>query len=311
MTVLIVQGDVKMKDNSVLVFSYGNMRIRVSLKGFWSYGNAKGSPLHSHANFEFHIPLLGEARFETEQKQYVLRENDAVLVFPYAFHRFSNQEKECAVLSFSFSVELTKKENSYDYYSILHEQINSGKDVIIIEQTYVMADYLKKIMANVYSRKIFAREETKALFMLLFTQLLSHFSEMEGGEGDDDNETSELDTRVYMIEEYFNEYYAQDISLKKLSELLFLSEKQTERIIKKYFGLGFKQYLCKTRLKIAQNLLKDSKMEVKQVAEAVGYQSYNGFYLAFKKSVGCTPVEYREAYIKNGTAQEDENKTAL
>lgn len=300
-----------MEIDSILIFNYGNMKIRISLKGFWSYGNSKGSPLHSHANFEFHIPLLGEATFETEEKQYVLKENDAVLVFPYAFHRFCEQEKEGAVLSFSFSVERLKKNTGYDYFSLLEAQTDGTKDILVIENALVMAEYLKKIMSNVYSKNVFAQEETKALFILLFTQLLSHFSVMDSEGGMDDAGTSEYDTRVYMIEDYFNEYYDRNISLKKLSELLFLSEKQTERIIRKNFGMGFKQYLCKTRIKIAQNLLRDTEKEVKQISEEVGYQSYNGFYLAFKKNVGCTPVEYREICIKRDTNENTQKETAL
>ena len=290
-----------MENDSILSFNYGNIKIRVSLKGFWSYGNSKGSPLHSHANFEFHIPLLGEATFETEKKQYILRENDAVLVFPYAFHRFCEQEKEGAVLSFSFSAERLKKDNGYDYFSLLEAQTDGTKDILVIEQALVMAEHLKKIMSNVYSKNVFAQEETKALFILLFTQLLSRFCVMDNKEGIDDAGASEYDTRVYMIEDYFNEYYDRNISLKKLSELLFLSEKQTERIINKYFGMGFKQFLCKTRIKIAQNLLRDTDKEVKQISEEVGYQSYNGFYTAFKRETGFTPLDYRKKHQKESS----------
>jgi two-component system response regulator YesN len=49
------------------------------------------------------------------------------------------------------------------------------------------------------------------------------------------------------------------------------------------------------RMKSAKELLSDSDIEIRSVAEKVGYQSYNGFYLAFKRAVGMTPEEYRDA----------------
>jgi len=100
------------------------------------------------------------------------------------------------------------------------------------------------------------------------------------------------------IQEYFNEYYMESITLGELSRLLNLSEKQTDRIIKKAYGTGFKQRLSRVRLKNAQELLKNTDLEIRIVAQQSGYQSYNGFYLAFRKQYECTPQEYREQQVK-------------
>ncbi len=104
---------------------------------------------------------------------------------------------------------------------------------------------------------------------------------------------SEFDTIVYRVEDYFNEHYMEDVSLKELLTVLHFSEKQLRRIIKKTVG-GFNEHLIKIRLKNAKKFLKKTKMDVKSVAEAVGYKSYNGFYLAFKNEYNVTPLEYRE-----------------
>jgi len=282
-----------MKRGTVLSVDIGNIRIRVSLGGFRSVGDKTHSLMHNHANFEYHMILQGSARFDTEEYTYPLMQDDAVLVFPYAFHRFSDQSRDSAVLSFSFSVSKVQKSRGKDYYSAVCERLNRENIVLTIAQDASMADELRKIMQNIYSEKLFAEEETKALLILLFSKLLSHLSEDERDKGEDYTESAEYDARIYMIEEYFNEYYMEDITLRQLSELLGLSEKQTERMIDRAFGEGFQQHLCRMRLKMAQDLLRGSDTEVKEIAETIGYRSYNGFYLAFKKNLGCTPMEYR------------------
>lgn len=108
-----------------------------------------------------------------------------------------------------------------------------------------------------------------------------------------DDYAGELDTRAFMIEEYFNEYYMENLSLKNLSEKLCLGEKQTDRLIRKVFGEGFSNHLSAVRITIAKKLLRGTKKEIGEIAAEVGYQSYTGFYLAFKKKTGKTPMQYR------------------
>ena len=42
-----------------------------------------------------------------------------------------------------------------------------------------------------------------------------------------------ISLKDYIIEEYFNEHYMENISLNELSLRLYLGKQQTERIIKK------------------------------------------------------------------------------
>ena len=85
----------------------------------------------------------------------------------------------------------------------------------------------------------------------------------------------------------------EDISLSELSEKLSLSEKQAARIVFGLVGVGFREHLVKIRIKSSAEFLAESDMNIKEVAERVGYSSYNGFYSAFKKIMGITPEEYR------------------
>ncbi len=281
-----------MKGYSVLDLTLENIKIQVSLQGFGEGDYKQNSPIHSHASFEYHMVFQGSASLESERHTVELEKNDAVLVFPETFHRFSRQDEDSAILSFSFTLTRDEKRARKDYYALIADRLGNQEDFLVFSQNTQAADYLKHIMANVYSRNAFSTDETRAWFVLLFSQLLSFFIKLSTS-SDALPENTEYDTRVYLIEEYFNEYYMNDISLRELAKRLHLSERQTDRMIQKYFGNGFRVHLRKIRLKSAQSLLRDSGEEIKRIAENVGYRSYNGFYEAFKSAFGVTPLEYR------------------
>ncbi len=295
-----------MKNNSVLTLDLENIRIRVSLKGIFSLEHKTKSLMHSHAAFELHILLGGSAELETEDKLVTLNQGDAVLVAPDVFHKFSKEEKGTTIASISFFLSRVQKTGSLDYESILRQELMKENDLFLVRHNNTMIDCLKKIIALLYSKRPFVKENLRAMFVMLFTELFTPLVTRDGTEVDEANEGVEYDTRIAMIETYFNDYYMKDISLKHLAELLYLSEKQTYRMIEKAFGTGFRKQLNKMRIRSAKKFLRDGEKDVRQVAEAVGFQSYNGFYTAFKRETGTTPLAYRRQYQKEFSMPEGE-----
>ena len=84
-------------------------------------------------------------------------------------------------------------------------------------------------------------------------------------------------------------------TLKSVSEKLHLSEKQTERMIKSFFGRSFGEQVSYMRMTRAKELLETTDMKVNAISSAVGYSVTRSFFGAFKKTYGMTPNEYRKA----------------
>ena len=66
-------------------------------------------------------------------------------------------------------------------------------------------------------------------------------------------------------------------------------------ILKKYRGKSFQQYLIEVRMKYAKQLLDQTTLPVKQIAQQVGYENVSHFYHLFEKYYGKTPKEVRAA----------------
>lgn len=74
------------------------------------------------------------------------------------------------------------------------------------------------------------------------------------------------------------------MGLSDLAARLYLSEKQTERLVLKHTGQTFKQKLSDTRVAMANVLIRETEMPLHKVAEYVGYSSYSGFWKALQKT---------------------------
>ena len=274
---------------NVLNFNIGNIGIKLSMQGFSKITDKAGSSTHSHAEFEYHFVLKGNSVIKFDNFTSELTENSAILVFPGTFHKFLKSETESNVLSLSFSIK--KYGYGTDYYSTIQNKLNDC-DYLLLEKNPVITDLIVSIISTVYSKNVFALEEMRARLTLLFTNIFSKLTQSKS-EPNKQLSTQEYDTRVYIIEEYFNEHYMENITLNELSSRLYLGKQQTERIIKKIYGVGFRQRLSKIRIKSAMELLSETNKSILDVSESVGYESYNGFYTAFKKITGTTPEKWR------------------
>jgi len=66
------------------------------------------------------------------------------------------------------------------------------------------------------------------------------------------------------------------------------------RLFKEYTGLNINEYLKKTKIRIACELLISTDKSIQDISDLLGYQSVTNFNPFFKKSVGMTPFTYRK-----------------
>ncbi|MBO7169666.1 MAG: AraC family transcriptional regulator [Clostridia bacterium] len=112
-------------------------------------------------------------------------------------------------------------------------------------------------------------------------------------------EKEENATAAELLLDYANNHFAEeDLSLTRVAELFFYTEKYVSHLFKKQAGVGFSQYVADLRLAHAERLLSREEKSVAEIAHACGYRDALYFSKVFKKRTGKTPKEYM-TYIKN------------
>lgn len=100
------------------------------------------------------------------------------------------------------------------------------------------------------------------------------------------------DSITVIIDEYFlNEY--PSLSLNTLANRLNLSPRQTQRLLKEYYGKTFHQKKADARMSAAAIMLYDNTQSIAKISEVLGYSSPEYFSNAFKAYYKKSPSEYR------------------
>lgn len=82
-------------------------------------------------------------------------------------------------------------------------------------------------------------------------------------------------------------------STEKIAHELHLSEPHLFRLFKSVTGKSPMQYLCELRMQHACELLKNTNLNIEQVAQCVGYQDGTSFSHRFRKSKGISPGKWK------------------
>ncbi|MFB5192841.1 AraC family transcriptional regulator [Alicyclobacillus fastidiosus] len=93
--------------------------------------------------------------------------------------------------------------------------------------------------------------------------------------------------------DFIQDHAQEDISLEDVANHLALSPSRTRHLMKETIGEGFKEYLLRRRVTLAQGLLLNTNLSVLNVGLQSGFQSDSSFYRAFKQMTGMTPQDFR------------------
>lgn len=103
--------------------------------------------------------------------------------------------------------------------------------------------------------------------------------------------------RDYYIQEALNfieNNYQRNMSIEELASACGLNRNYFSRIFKDSLGQSPQQYLLHYRMTRAMELLKGSRLSIRDVGIAVGYENQLHFSRAFKSVYGTSPREYRQ-----------------
>lgn len=89
-------------------------------------------------------------------------------------------------------------------------------------------------------------------------------------------------------------YYDYSLTLQSLADVVSLHPNYLTQMFRKQTGLSCMQYLAKTRIEKAKQLLNNTDLKIAEIARKVGYENPLYFSSYFKKWVGKNPSDYKE-----------------
>jgi transcriptional regulator GlxA family with amidase domain len=99
---------------------------------------------------------------------------------------------------------------------------------------------------------------------------------------------------------WMSENVQADLSVAALAQRASLSERTFARVFNAQTRFTPAAYVERLRVDAARRTLESSKKSVKQIARLCGFGTVETMHRAFRRSVGSTPLEYRERFAMPG-----------
>ena len=184
---------------------------------------------------------------------------------------------------------------------ILVTTLTNNEDIIkgmeLGADDYVRKPFDIEVLMSKVRQLIKNRTELKKAYTKLL--IPAPDADKDGAEGTGDENTDKMeDPLVTKVIQLINENIQnEDFSVKKLAEMLNMSQPTLYRKIKQLTNFTLIEVVRGVRLKRAAELLKSKKYNVQEAAEAVGYNDIPTFRKHFVDLYGVTPSAFSKEDI--------------
>ena len=253
--------------------------------------------LHCHNGFEIYFFVSGEGYYLIEGSRYELKPYSLGVIRPGEVHCFRSSGQspyERYVLNFmpdSVNAEPEEKRlllspfferapGKNNFYRTVND-----RSIIQIYNEFTYAADLPEVEKRLLMN---------SLFSLLLSKILVMFR--HGVNSKTETCSSDLVTEVLR---FINENLAEHLTLDEISARFYISKYHLSRVFKSLTGVSVIEYLIRKRVFLSQQLLRSGATATEACSKS-GFGDYTSFYRAFRRIVGCSPLEIKENSVHGG-----------
>lgn len=263
-----------------------------------SYFDTGEFPWHWHPEIELTLVMDGTISYQVNGCLYHLKKGDGLFCNTNVLHAGKAWETpDCSYLSITFHPRLL-----YGYSSSIMQlkYMNHILRSASLASIHFEPDILwqREVLERMEQIRLLDQERPETMELKMQIALLEIWQriyehvdreDMSGSENGRDTE------RIRQIMEYIQKHYAEKITLEDLAEQIHLCRSESCRLFKRYMNESMFDYLLDYRVEKSLELLRQSGMDVTQIAGQVGFANPGYYARIFKRKMGCTPLEYRKS----------------
>ena len=247
---------------------------------------------HYHNHIELYYLYGGERYYFIKDKTYRVKKGNLVFIRPYDIHATVNAENlpfDRFLISFKPEIlsGICALFSDVDLFRFLETESH------IVEFSPREQLFVEGLFEQMIEDDGATGESLGAVTLTALTQLLFMINKKRDERIEKIEYMSSTQKMISEITGYVNNHFDEEISLEELSKIFFISECYLSRTFRRVCGMCLMDYLNGVRIKEAEKLLAETSLPIGKISESVGYQSTTHFGRVFKKTVGCTPREYR------------------
>ncbi len=265
-----------------------NIRLRVFAHNIMNYR------YHWHTDeYELSILLSGRQEFCRGSENYILNEDDVILIPPGIGHASMKLAPNTRALVLHFPEKtfklLSQKGYIYDFKSCLSGEENRNE-----RRFSLVRFYATNILTAAKNANQFSYMSIKANLELLLVTLFNEFNPEQLSVIDDDDRRRDT---MRMLLGYIEEHYYDKLSLEDLADYSGYNRTYVSTLFKQMVGINFHEYLTRVRFQHALDDLTNTRLSLTDIAFKNGFSDLKTMTARFRSMLGRSPAEYR-AMIK-------------
>jgi len=102
---------------------------------------------------------------------------------------------------------------------------------------------------------------------------------------------------VEQCKEFIHQNVYSQLRVEEIAKVIGINNNYLSRKFAEQEGMTISQFIVKTRLSVAQDLIKHSKMGISQISEYLCFASQSHFGKLFKAEFGVSPLQYKKQHM--------------
>lgn len=253
---------------------------------------------HCHDFLELAFILSGNGKYKIDGQVYDVKEGDLLIFNQGTYHQAIVKEKEGGLME----VFLAATDIHLGGLEMNHLPLTDG---CVLHTMGELKLKLTKLFASIEAEQDGLKPGMYHMLKAYLMQILLHIVREQTAAlipGDSEHTQKryafESTGKTYVVEriiDYFENHYAEKISLDQIALNMYLSPFYISKIFKSETGDTPISYLINIRLERAMEILKaEEELSIQEVALRVGYEDAYHFSKLFKKKFGVSPSAVRK-----------------
>lgn len=253
-----------------------------------SYHDADWAERKTKVDYTFWNIISGGLVLEINNKSYICKSGDVILFHPGDSYKAYCHGTHCYFLVTFFNIDIGNTIN------FLNESYNSGiyssSKVKKISNEFVKDYQEKNKDESIYSLGLYAS----------FLTFISKLAPLFGSQAPFSKKSeSSSEIKLTSLTKYIEKNVEKNLTVTDLAKYMGMSEKYFSSFFHIHIGMTPKQYLTKSKMNYALELLANEDSTLQDIAGCLGFADQYSFSKAFKKYFGEAPGTFRMHYIKD------------
>lgn len=275
------------------IINFRSFNVFILEKEYWDYG------YHNHNFYELILIEEGKGKHRLNQVDFKYKKGDVFLLTPADKHEFSIEKKTKFIyIKFTeeFLLELLLLQNDEMWKETLMLSLQSGQisnsSAISFKEESIYFFQLSKMLLYEFNNRFSYNEVIIAdLFSSLLVILVRNLNKVKDREQRILLEGEKIEKILAYIR--VNALDNEKMKIENLANKFLISANYVSIFVKKHSGLSIQNHIIQYKIKTAQKLLKNSKLNVNEISFKLGFNDASHFNKIFKKYNGMSPLQFR------------------